>query len=153
MVPAGCPPTGALGYTGIVAVRTRQSLVFLEAAGQAPPAARFGFPFRLLLVLGLLPLLLLASLLLVYRQQESGRIYGGVTVLDVDLGRLTRDDAAAAIRRSLADHARQGFLLRFDDDAISVTLATMGLVIDDAQIGALADQATQVGHDQDFVPW
>ena len=104
-------------------------------------------------MLGVLPVLLLASIVVVYRQQEADRIYTGVSVFGIDLSRLTRDEAAAVIKRTLLERSRQSFLLRYDDDAISVTLATMGLVIDDGEIATLVDRAWQVGRGEPVGPW
>ena len=150
-----------LGYTTLVAAaRTSRATPFPSApiprsAGATSAAAplTIGFPFRLLLLLSLLPLLLVTSLLVVYRQQETDRIYPGVAVLDVPLGRLTRDEAAAAIKRRISTEARRKLLVRYDDDAYILSLAEMGLKIEDQQIAAWVDDAWTVGRAGGFTEW
>ena len=145
-----------LGYTGTVAARLRYPLaVTLPAEVLAKPAAppRLGFPFRLLLILGVLPLLLAASILAIYRQQQTDRIYTGVRVFGLDLSRMRYDEAAGALRVHLRDASRRRFELRYDDDVISVSLGAMGLAADEAEVAALVDRAWMVGRDDDLRAW
>ncbi|HVG97590.1 MAG TPA: peptidoglycan binding domain-containing protein, partial [Chloroflexota bacterium] len=114
---------------------------------------RAGFPFRLLLLLGCLPFLLLTSAVLVYREQQSDKIYAGVTALGVGLGRMTPQEASVALKRQLVAESRRPLELRYDDDAFTTSLATMGLTIDDAQVDAWAGQAWQIGRDNDLRTW
>ena len=114
---------------------------------------RSGFPFRLLLLLGCLPFLLLTSAVLVYREQQSDKIYAGVTALGVGLGRMTPQEAAVTLKRQLVAESRRPLELRYDDDSFTTSLATMGLTVDDAQIGAWADQAWEIGRDTDLRTW
>lgn len=117
------------------------------------PPAPSRSPFRLFLVLGVLPLLLVASLLVVYRERQADRIYPGVSVLGIRLGRLTQEQAAGAIKRHLIDQSRQPFLLRYDDSAFTVTLAALGLKIDDGEIADTASRAWQIGRKDELRPW
>ncbi len=114
---------------------------------------RIGFPFRLLLLLSALPLLLLTSIVLVYREQQADRVYAGVSVLGVNLGRMTQVEAAQAIKRHLVEEARRPFQLHYEDDAFTTSLATLGLRIDDAEIEAWAAQAWSIGRDTDLRTW
>ena len=114
---------------------------------------RFGFPFRLLLILGLLPILLGASVLASYRQHQEDRVYTGVRVFGLDLSRMTRPEAARAIRSHLQDVGRRRFELRFDGEAIGVSLATMGLTVDENDVDALSERAWSVGREDDLRAW
>ena len=138
-----------------MAARTRYPL-----AATLPPevlerttAPRFGFPFRLLILQGLLPLLLGASVLASYRQHHEERVYTGVRVFGLDLSRMTRPEAAGAIQRHLQEIGRRRFELRYDDDTINVTLATMGLTVDDGDLVSLAERAWTVGRHDDLRSW
>lgn len=138
-----------------MAVRTRFPL-----AATLPPellertvTPRFGFPFRLLLILGLLPLLLGASVLASYRQQQEERVYTGVRVFGLELSRMTRPEAAGAIRRHLQEAGRRRFELRFDEESIGVSLATMGLSVEENDVDALSERAWSVGRQDDLRSW
>jgi vancomycin resistance protein YoaR len=119
----------------------------------APPASvprrmaanQLRFPFRLLLLLSLLPFLFGASVLAVYYEQHADRIYPGVSAFGVSLSGLTREQAAQAIKRRLREHAASPFFIRYDDVAVQVTLAAMGMQIDDGEIERLVDRAYGVG--------
>ena len=114
---------------------------------------RFGFPFRLLLILGLLPLLLAASVVASYRQQQEDRIYTGVRIFGLDLGRMRRDEAASAMRGHLAEIGRRRFELRYDGEAIGVSLAAMGLTVEENDVTALVERAWSVGRQDDVQAW
>jgi vancomycin resistance protein YoaR len=125
----------------------------LQTADVPVVVPRLGFPFRLLVLLTLLPLLLAASGIAAYRHEFAERIYPGVRVLDVYVGRLTRDEAAAAIRRHLAERTRATFLVRHDDGAATVSLAALGVKVDDGQVADMADRALGVGRADHLRPW
>jgi vancomycin resistance protein YoaR len=91
--------------------------------------------------------------MVVYHQQQADRIYPGVSVFGVTLGRLSQEQAAAAIKSRLIDQSKQPFLLRYDDEAATVSLAALGLVIDDEEIARIAAQAWAVGRDEELTPW
>ena len=138
-----------------MAVRTRYPL-----AATLPPelldrtvVPRFGFPFRLLLLLCLLPILLGATVLASYRQSQEERVYTGVRVFGIDLSRMTRQEAAGAIRQQLVTLGSRPFELRFDGEAIDVTLAKMGLTVDSNDVNALGEQAWAVGRNDDLRTW
>ena len=114
---------------------------------------RFGFPFRLLLVLCLLPILLGATVLASYRQSQQERVYTGVRVFGIDVSRMTRTEAAGAIRQQLVTLGSRPFELRYDGDSIDVTLAKMGLTVDSNDVVALSEQAWSVGRSDDLRTW
>gem|GEM_PF-6349451 len=138
-----------------MAVRTRYPLAATLPADvlERTVVARLGFPVRLLLILGVLPLLLAASALIIYRQQQAERIYTGVHVYGLDLSRMTRDEAAGALKRHLADASRQRFALRFDEDAILVSLGSIGLAVDDTEVQALVNGAWSAGRNDSLRLW
>jgi hypothetical protein len=144
-----------LGYTDPVAARTRLLLAVTRADSFAPAAAatRTHFPVRLLLLLAVLPILLLASILITYRQQQADRIYTGIRVLGLDVSRMTREEAAGAIKRHLSELSRRPFYLRYDGEAVTVNLASIGLVIDDEEITQLAERAWSVGREPQLRSW
>ena len=140
-----------------MAARTRYPLAVtlppevLERTVASPP--RFGFPFRLLFILGLLPLLLGASVLVSYRQHQEERVYTGVRVFGLELSRMTRPEAARAMQRHLQEIGRRRFELRYDEEAINVSLATIGLTVDETDLSSLAEQAWSVGRSDDLRSW
>lgn len=138
-----------------MAVRTRYPLAATLPAEvlERTVVARLGFPVRLLLILGVLPLLLAASALIIYRQQQSERIYTGVRVYGLDLSRMTRDEAAGALKRHLADASRRRFALRFDEDAILVSLGSIGLAVDDSEVQTLVTSAWSAGRNDSLRSW
>lgn len=165
---AGQKAPAALGYTDPVTALSRKRLLPLLPAGEPdrPPPPRgasrratpsgewhVGFPFRLLLLLSVLPLLLLASAILVYREQQTDRVYAGVTALGVGLGRMTQEEAAQALKRHLVEESRRPLQLRYEDDAFSTSLATLGLRIDDAEVEQWAAQAWSIGRDTELRTW
>jgi vancomycin resistance protein YoaR len=148
----------------VAALSRTRLLPLLQPAAPPAPARRHhrpeaagewhaGFPFRLLLLLGLLPLLLLTSIVLVYREQQADKIYAGVTALGVGLGRMTPEQAARALKTSITSASRRPLQLRYDDDAFTTSLATLGLRVEDDEIGRWAEQAWNVGRDTDLRSW
>ncbi len=133
--------------------RARPDRRFRTHHDGSPPAFRAGFPFRLLLLLGCLPLLLLTSVVFVYREQQTDKVYAGVTALGVGLGRMTQDEAAQTIKRHLSAESRRPLQLRYDDDAFTTSLATMGLRVEDGQAERWAQEAWEVGRDTDLRTW
>ena len=127
--------------------------VLIGAADRPVVLPRMGFPFRLLVLLAFLPLLLGASILVLYRQQYVDRIYPGVSIIGVDVGRQTREEAAAAVKRHLVERSRGPFLLRYEDGAVTVSLAALGLKIDDAELAQLAERAWAVGREERLRAW
>lgn len=143
------------GYTDRVAARTRFQLAAtlpLEVLDRRP-VPHFTFPYRLLAILGLLPLLLIFSILAAYRQQQADRIYSGVRIFGVDVSRMTRDEATGALRKHLTEVGRKRFALRFDDDAVLVSLTSLGLSVDEADLAPLVDRAWLVGRDDNLSQW
>ncbi|HEV2121920.1 MAG TPA: peptidoglycan binding domain-containing protein, partial [Chloroflexota bacterium] len=137
-----------------MAVRTRL-LLSAALAADAPPApfARPRFPLRLLAVLAILPLLMVSSILVTYQQQHTDRIYTGVRVLGLDLSRMTREEATGAMKRHLTEISRRPLHLRYDAEAITVSLTAAGLVFEDADIALLADHAWMIGREPELRTW
>lgn len=119
----------------------------------ATSAATIGFPFRLLLVFAILPILLGASGLAVYRQQQGDLIYPRVSILEVDVGYKSREAAAQAVKAYLQSQSRRNLLLRSPDDAISVSLGTVGVIVDDDEIRTMVERAWNVGRESQLQPW
>ncbi|HET7768597.1 MAG TPA: peptidoglycan binding domain-containing protein, partial [Chloroflexota bacterium] len=116
-------------------------------------APKFGFPFRLFLLLGLLPLLLGASVLATYRQQQEERVYTGVRVFGLDLSRMRREEASRALRGHLQELGRRRFDLLYDDQAVTVSLTTLGLTADESDLNSIAERAWTVGRSDDLRTW
>ncbi|HEX2033506.1 MAG TPA: peptidoglycan binding domain-containing protein, partial [Chloroflexota bacterium] len=84
---------------------------------------------------------------------EADRIYPGVTILGVDIGRLKQEEASRAITQHLTEQSRRPFALRYDNDAFTTSLATLGVKIDSAEVQQWVAQAWSVGRDGDFHSW
>ncbi|MBI3973694.1 MAG: peptidoglycan binding domain-containing protein [Chloroflexi bacterium] len=125
----------------------------MAASANSAGGPGVGFPFRLLALLTILPVLLLASIVALYQQQHAERIYPGVAVFGVDVGRLTRQEAVDALTRHLTSESRRRFLLRYDDDVFPVTLAEMGMRIDEAELGEIVERAWATGRVDGILPW
>ena len=80
-----------------------------------------------------------------YDQRYTGRIYPGISIYGVDLGGLTVDEAAAALRSGLPDPATLPLTLRTGDHTWSRTWAHLGLRFDPI---ATARLAYQVGRER-----
>lgn len=96
------------------------------------------------LLLGLwfgLLLLLAISGVTALQLRYAGRIYPGVRVAGVELNELTRSQAAARLQERLMPYQGPDILLRFDDQAWSLSGATLGLEVD-------ADATAQLAYEQ-----
>ena len=66
---------------------------------------------------------------------------------------MTKDEANVSLKRHLAGFSRRRFDLRYDDELISVSLASMGLIIDDAEVTPLVDRAWGIGREDSLRDW
>ena len=66
---------------------------------------------------------------------------------------MTQDEAAQTIKRHLSAESRRPLQLRYDDDAFTTSLATMGLRVEDGQAERWAQEAWEVGRDTDLRTW
>ena len=88
-----------------------------------------------------------------YRQVHQNRIYPGVTVLGLPVGRATRAEAEMALRTYVHNVRQQPLRVRVPDETPPITLMALGLHAADEEILRLVDDAWWVGRDLPLRSW
>ena len=88
-----------------------------------------------------------------YRQVHQNRIYPGVTVLGLPVGRATRAEAEIALRTYVHNVRQQPLRVRVPDETPPITLMALGLRAADEEIARLVDVAWWVGRDLPLGNW
>ena len=88
-----------------------------------------------------------------YRQAHQNRIYPGVTVLGLSVGRATRAEAEMALRAYVHNVRQQPLRVRVPDEVPPITLMALGLDAADEEILRLVDDAWWVGRDLPLGSW
>ena len=88
-----------------------------------------------------------------YRQAHQNRIYPGVTVLGLSVGRATRAEAEMALRAYVHNVRQQPLRVRVPDEVPPITLMALGLDATDEEILRLVDDAWWVGRDLPLENW
>ncbi len=88
-----------------------------------------------------------------YRQAHQNRIYPGVTVLGLSVGRATRAEAEMALRAYVHNVRQQPLRVRVPDEVPPITLMALGLDAADGEILRLVDDAWWVGRDLPLGNW
>ncbi len=93
------------------------------------------------------------GLVYAYRQAHQNRIYPGVTVLGLPVGRATRAEAEMALRTYTHNVRQQPLRVRVPDEIPPITLMSLGLHAADEEIARLVDDAWWVGRDLPLGNW
>ena len=88
-----------------------------------------------------------------YRQAHQNRIYPGVTVLGLSVGRATRAEAEMALRAYVHNVRQQPLRVRVPDEVSPITLMALGVDAADEEILRLVDDAWWVGRDLPLGSW
>ena len=94
-----------------------------------------------------------AGLVYAYRQVHQNRVYPGVTVLGLSVGRATRAEAEMALRTYIHNVRQQPLRVRVPDETPPITLLALGLDAADEEILRLVDDAWWVGRDLPLGSW
>ncbi len=112
------------------------------------------WPFLRAVILALVILLVLGvGLVYAYRQEHQDRIYPGITVLGLPVGRFTRAEAEVALRAYVHNVRQQPLTIRGPDETVQITLEALGLHAADEEIARLVDTAWWVGRDLPLGSW
>ena len=121
------------------------------------PPERPSSPVWSYLLAVIMPLIFLlglgAGLVYTYRQAHQNRIYPGVTVLGLPVGRATRAEAEIALRTYVHNVRQQPLRVRVPDETPPITLMALGLHAADEEIALLVDVAWWVGRDLPLGNW
>ena len=121
------------------------------------PPERPSSPVWSCLLAVIMPLVFLlglgAGLVYAYRQAHQNRIYPGVTVLGLPVGRATRAEAEIALRTYIHNIRQQPLRVRVPDETPPITLRALGLHAADEEIARLVDDAWWVGRDLPLGSW
>ena len=98
-------------------------------------------------------LLLAIGLGYAYHRAHQDRIYPGVTVLGLPVGRATRAEAETALRTYVHSIRQQPLIVRIPDETPTITLMALGLDAADEELARLVDVAWWVGRDLPLWPW
>ena len=94
-----------------------------------------------------------AGLVYAYHRIHRNRIYPGVTVLGLSVGRATRAEAEIALRSYIQNIRQQPLRVRVGDEIPPITLMVLGLHATDEEILRLVDDAWWVGRDLPLGSW
>ena len=112
-----------------------------------------GFPWRLALAVGAVPLGMIASLALTFRTVNQDVVYPRVRVAGAPVGGLPVVDARAAVRRATEARVQQEIVLRAGEKVWRRRLAALGVGTDDRTVGAALDDAWRIGHRDSWHEW
>ncbi|MAG35869.1 MAG: hypothetical protein CL878_06465 [Dehalococcoidia bacterium] len=141
-------------YSEDMSAYSRQPLV--QPARAYAPVRRSSYLWSFLRLVILAPailLVLVVSLIYVYRQEHEDRIYPGIAVLGFPVGRSTRAEAEGALRTYVRSIQERPLTVRLPDETIQITLGALGLNAADEEIARLVDVAWWVGRDLPFWSW
>ena len=88
-----------------------------------------------------------------YRQAHQNRIYPGVTVLGLPVGRATRAEAEMALRTYIHNVRQQPLRVGVADEIPPITLMALGLRAGEEEMLRLVDDAWWVGRDLPLGSW
>ncbi len=94
-----------------------------------------------------------AGLVYAYQRIHQNRIYPGVTVLGLPVGRATRAEAEKALRTYVHNVRQQPLRVGVPDEIPPITLMALGLHAAEEEIARLVDVAWWVGRDLPLGSW
>lgn len=112
-----------------------------------------GFPWRLALALGAVPIGLLGSVAVTFRTVNQDVVYPRVRVAGAPVGGLPVSDARAAVRRASGDRVLDEIVLRAGDKVWRRRLAALGVGADDRTVSGALDAAWRIGHRDTWHEW
>ena len=108
---------------------------------------------RVVLLAAWLPVLAVASLLVLYHQAFEERVYPGVVVGDVGVGGYTLVEARGAVQAHVERVLGGPLPLRYGDIEVHTTLGDLGVGLAEADAAALAEQAWRTGRAPGASAW